>query len=48
MPENQLKLNFVIADLIAITEVFRDDLPACAVVRLEAAVESVREVCQSL
>lgn len=41
-------MNFVIADLIAITEVLREELPACVVVRLEAAVETVREVCQSL
>lgn len=48
MSENQIKFNLVVADLVVITELFRDEVPSCITIRLEAAVDMLRDMCKSL
>lgn len=47
MFDDSFKLCLVVADLIAITEVVRNDVPACLVDRLNLAVETIREVLEN-
>ena len=48
MSDDSFKLCLVVADLIAITELIRDDVPACLADRLDLAVKTIREVLENV
>lgn len=48
MFDSSFKLCLVVADLIAITETIRNDVPACLADRLDLAVKTIREVLENV
>ena len=46
MFDDSFKLCLVVADLVAITETIRNDVPACLADRLDLAVKTIREVLE--
>lgn len=48
MFDDSFKLCLVAADLVAITEAIRNDVPACLVDRLDLAVKTIREVLEKV
>lgn len=46
MSNDSFKLFLVVADLVAITEIIRDDVPACLADRLDLAVKTICEVLE--
>lgn len=47
MFDDSFKLCLVAAELVAITETIRDDVPACLADRLDFAVKTIREVLEN-
>lgn len=48
MFDDSFKLCLVVADLVAITETIRNDVPACLADRLDLAVKTIREVLENV
>lgn len=48
MFDDSFKLCLVVADLVALTETIRNDVPECLISRLEMATKTVREVLENI
>ena len=48
MFDDSFKLCLVVADLVAIAETIRNDVPACLVDRIDLAVKTIREVLENV